>query len=395
VDVASIQRIGDSLKKAESKGGKTGRFGVGFNSVYHLTDLPAFASGSRLVMFDPHATHLPHVNPANPGKLLDLAAGGPGAELVRRHPPLFEPFRAFGFDPAACPPPPDDDDDARRAGGSGSGGGTGGGGFAGTLFRLPLRTAAQARTSKLSSRAHAPAGVTALLDELAAEAAPMLLFLKHVERIAVYEWDDTGAGAPRLCREACLVVGGQQNGGSGGSGAAQGSVIPLTADFPLLPPLVFSFPSDGGLPAQHPLRGLRPGHRRGAGRHAGGVVRGEPASWAAGAARRSRATRRTSTCGWCRGRGWRRACTQRRRATRPPRRCRRSLAARWAVAAAAAAVRARWRVARWRRTQQQQQQQQQLQQRAAPTGGGIGGKKGKKGKKKNDSSGDSAAPAVA
>jgi hypothetical protein len=109
----------------------------------------------------------------------------------------------------------------RRAGGSGSGGGTGGGGFAGTLFRLPLRTAAQARTSKLSSRAHAPAGVTALLDELAAEAAQMLLFLKHVERIAVYEWDDTGAGAPRLCREACLVVGGQQNGGSGGGGAAQ------------------------------------------------------------------------------------------------------------------------------------------------------------------------------
>jgi hypothetical protein len=54
-------------------------------------------------MFDPHATHLPHVNPANPGKLLDLAAGGPGAELVRRHPPLFEPVRAFGFDPFRLP----------------------------------------------------------------------------------------------------------------------------------------------------------------------------------------------------------------------------------------------------------------------------------------------------
>ena len=195
-------------------------------------------------MFDPHAAHLPHVNPANPGKLLDLAAGGPGAELVcaatRRS---SSPSAPSASTPSACPPPPDDDDDARRAaaslvfsypsddddddddarraGVSGSGGGTGGGGSAGTLFRLPLRTAAQARTSKLSSRAHAPAGVTALLDELAAEAAQVLLFLKHVERIAVYEWDDTGAGAPRLCREACLVVGGQQNGGSGGGGAAQ------------------------------------------------------------------------------------------------------------------------------------------------------------------------------
>lgn len=31
VDFQSIQRIGDSLKKEESRGAKTGRFGVGFN----------------------------------------------------------------------------------------------------------------------------------------------------------------------------------------------------------------------------------------------------------------------------------------------------------------------------------------------------------------------------
>ena len=34
-DFESIQRIGASLKKETSKGVKTGRFGVGFNSVYH------------------------------------------------------------------------------------------------------------------------------------------------------------------------------------------------------------------------------------------------------------------------------------------------------------------------------------------------------------------------
>jgi len=50
-DFQSIQRIGDSLKKDNSKGWKTGRFGVGFNSVYHVTDLPAFVSGSQLVFF--------------------------------------------------------------------------------------------------------------------------------------------------------------------------------------------------------------------------------------------------------------------------------------------------------------------------------------------------------
>lgn len=51
-DFDSISRIGDSGKREEA--GKTGRFGIGFNSCYHLTDLPCFVSGAHLVMFDPH-----------------------------------------------------------------------------------------------------------------------------------------------------------------------------------------------------------------------------------------------------------------------------------------------------------------------------------------------------
>ena len=42
--------------------GKTGRFGLGFNTVYHVTDVPMFASGDHVVMFDPHATHLPDLD---------------------------------------------------------------------------------------------------------------------------------------------------------------------------------------------------------------------------------------------------------------------------------------------------------------------------------------------
>jgi len=41
VDFKSIQQIGDSLKK-DVNGTKTGRFGVGINSTYHLTDVPMF-----------------------------------------------------------------------------------------------------------------------------------------------------------------------------------------------------------------------------------------------------------------------------------------------------------------------------------------------------------------
>jgi len=66
-DFESIQSIGSSLKKTGEEV-KTGRFGVGFNSVYHLTDLPQFISDEYIIFFDPQATHLPHVNPSNPGK---------------------------------------------------------------------------------------------------------------------------------------------------------------------------------------------------------------------------------------------------------------------------------------------------------------------------------------
>lgn len=51
-DFISIQRLGDSIKKSED-GVKIGRFGIGFNAVYHWTDLPSFVSSSSLVILDP------------------------------------------------------------------------------------------------------------------------------------------------------------------------------------------------------------------------------------------------------------------------------------------------------------------------------------------------------
>jgi sacsin len=66
-DFKSIQRIGDSLKRTAENKGKIGRFGIGFNAVYHWTDLPSFISAKYLVLLDPQARFLPNVNPSNPG----------------------------------------------------------------------------------------------------------------------------------------------------------------------------------------------------------------------------------------------------------------------------------------------------------------------------------------
>lgn len=69
-DFRSIQRIGDSLKKSSEIKGKIGRFGIGFNAVYHWTDIPSFVSANYLVMLDPQARFLPNVNPSNPGMIM-------------------------------------------------------------------------------------------------------------------------------------------------------------------------------------------------------------------------------------------------------------------------------------------------------------------------------------
>lgn len=52
-DYHNISRIGQDSKLR--KLGSIGRFGLGFNIVYNLTDLPSFVSGDHLVAFDPHA----------------------------------------------------------------------------------------------------------------------------------------------------------------------------------------------------------------------------------------------------------------------------------------------------------------------------------------------------
>lgn len=68
--------------------------------------------------------------------------------------------------------------------------------FPATLFRFPLRTPEQASVSRLSRQAHGVEDMRALLRAFATESAGMLLFLKNVERMSVFEWG-YGQSEPR------------------------------------------------------------------------------------------------------------------------------------------------------------------------------------------------------
>lgn len=156
-DFVSISRIGGSSKHAQAW--KTGRFGVGFNSVYHLTDLPSFVSGKYVVLFDPQGVHLPNVSAANPGKRIEYVM----SSALSRYKDQFFPYCAFGCDMKSP--------------------------FNGTLFRFPLRISDQASKSKLSRQAYTEDDISSLFTQLYEEGVFALLFLKSVLLIEMYVWD--------------------------------------------------------------------------------------------------------------------------------------------------------------------------------------------------------------
>ncbi|KAA8588239.1 hypothetical protein FQN60_001433 [Etheostoma spectabile] len=125
-DWKNIVRVGAASK--ENKVEKIGKFGLGFNTVYHVTDVPSILSGSSLLILDPNVTHLKkHIkHKTNPGIKLDLSQ----QHLFHWFPGQFGPYECI-FDcnfSRKSPPEP----------------------YPGTLIKLPFRTEEEALKEKVS-----------------------------------------------------------------------------------------------------------------------------------------------------------------------------------------------------------------------------------------------------
>lgn len=68
---------------------------VGFNAIYHLTDVPSFVSGEHLAIFDPHCKHLPAISAANPGKKINFVRH---ADVAGNLADQVDPYQMFGCD---------------------------------------------------------------------------------------------------------------------------------------------------------------------------------------------------------------------------------------------------------------------------------------------------------
>ncbi|KAK3727489.1 hypothetical protein QZH41_006426 [Actinostola sp. cb2023] len=121
-DFQNIVKLNAATKEEDT--GKIGRFGLGFNSVYNLTDVPSFVSRESIVILDPHTTYLGKAirDKSKPGIKFNLTT-----KTLRRLANQFKPYNGiFGCDlrPDGSIKPYD-----------------------GTLFRFPLRTKTQAHKS--------------------------------------------------------------------------------------------------------------------------------------------------------------------------------------------------------------------------------------------------------
>ncbi|GAX84471.1 hypothetical protein CEUSTIGMA_g11891.t1 [Chlamydomonas eustigma] len=217
-DFESISRIGDSVKRGQA--GKTGRFGIGFNSIYHLTDVPSFISGRNLVIFDPHCKFIPNISSSNPGKKIDLVSHADAAMQFRDQLAPYQgafgcnPLRLRLSSPSASQHSSSSGTSSSSAGGVGSSSSRFSAGVAqstvaslgdssmqgratawpATLFRFPLRTEAQAQVSTISKQSYDLAKAEHLLRSFKGEAQLMMLFLKSITSIQVYEWREEQAG---------------------------------------------------------------------------------------------------------------------------------------------------------------------------------------------------------
>ena len=161
-DFKNISKLAGATKKEDLE--KIGRFGLGFSSVYHFTDVPSFISRSYAVFFDPHTTHLQaHIsNPSKPGIKLDLSVNP--ANLMY-FPDQFAPYNGlFGCD-ANLPR------------------GSGDFHFQGTLFRFPFRT----KQGEISDKIYTQGEIQRLVRAFQESSSSLLLFAQNVTKVAFLE----------------------------------------------------------------------------------------------------------------------------------------------------------------------------------------------------------------
>ena len=171
-DFENIVKLSGATK--EDKRDKIGKFGLGFNAVYNITDVPSFISDNQLVILDPHTTHLGHAikNKSKPGVKIPL---GPRRKHLRRFEDQIRIYDGvFGMDASLS--------DGYKM-------------FEGTLFRFPLRTRRQAQMSEIKKLHYSKNEMKELIRKFSNEANRLLMFTQNVCKVGFYLLEEKAESA--------------------------------------------------------------------------------------------------------------------------------------------------------------------------------------------------------
>ena len=152
-DFESIRKIAGETKMEKPL--KIGRFGVGFCSVYHITDVPSFVSGEYFVVFDPTLQCLKEEieSEFNPGIKLNYCKNC----FVKASNQLLPYVGVHGFDHKKP--------------------------FKGTLFRFPLRF----RSSQISKSTWTGDSLLSMITGMKLNAPKLLMFLNNVKKMSFHQ----------------------------------------------------------------------------------------------------------------------------------------------------------------------------------------------------------------
>ncbi|XDV31219.1 hypothetical protein PO909_033960 [Leuciscus waleckii] len=158
-DLQGIQQLGEGGKHGTL--GRTGKYGLGFNSVYHLTDCPSILTGDKwLCISDPNLKYVEGITKQSPGCMFSV-----DDELKKSFEDVYHTFLPEMF--------------ALNSG---------------TMFRLPLRTKKMAQKSEISRHTVTDHDMKELYTALTEDPEGLILFLKHITKIQFLEISEDGKG---------------------------------------------------------------------------------------------------------------------------------------------------------------------------------------------------------
>ncbi|VDI48676.1 Hypothetical predicted protein [Mytilus galloprovincialis] len=154
-DLEGIKRLGVGSKGDDKT--KTGQFGIGFNSVYHITDAPCIlalgpeaALGGCFCVLDPHCQYAPLAYDGDPGMCMEAA------ELLSDYPDVFNTFLSMK--------------ELKRN--------------KGTWFRFPIRNSDHVK-SQICNSVFSSSDIKRLLLNMRKDIQECLLFLLNIKHITI------------------------------------------------------------------------------------------------------------------------------------------------------------------------------------------------------------------